>query len=53
MVLFIVVLIIMGYPLVSAKLIQGTNSEYSTLPGYGYAGDSRVLEEIVLTFPYQ
>jgi hypothetical protein len=50
MVIFIVVSIIMGYPMVSAELVPGTSLEYSTLPGYGYAGDSQVLEEIVLTY---
>jgi hypothetical protein len=50
MVLFIVVSIIIGHPMVSAELVPGTSIEYTTLPGYGYAGDSQVGEEIFLTY---
>ena len=50
MVLFIVVSLIMWYPIVSAELIPGTNLEYTTLPGYGYAGDSQVFEENALHY---
>ena len=48
--LFIVVSIIMVYPMVSAELVPGTSMEYTTLPGYGYAGDSHVLDENFLTY---
>ena len=48
MLLHIIVSISVGYPMVSAELVPGTSLEYSTLPGYGYAGDTQVLEEIGL-----
>ena len=50
MLLHIIVSISVGYPMVSAELVPGTSLEYTTLPGYGYAGDSQVGEEIFLTY---